>query len=195
MIKITQPDFDRLGFELIHTDDGADDYYYYKFFGDPYYGLRLTSCSFSESDLGQTWYVEFTDMGSMECIEDLELLEEFINVMNKIQNAPTEVTYRNRYNDRIIFEQVDDSIVMTIPPDASDFVRVGYYDNSPEDKPTNFNMIDPSGGPFIATKAFNGGFSATNMGNFHTSWEGLLVKNIEWIGPGKYKLVVDRNEN
>jgi len=31
---------------------------------------------------------------------------------------PTEVTYHNRYNDRIIFEPVDDSIVMTIPDDA-----------------------------------------------------------------------------
>jgi hypothetical protein len=33
------------------------------------------------------------------------------------------------------------------------------------------------------------------MGNFHTSWEGLLVKDIERIGPGKYKLIVDRNED
>jgi hypothetical protein len=84
MIRITQLDFDRLGFELINTDDGTEDYYYYKSFGD-LYGLRLTSCSFSESDLGQAWYVEFTDMGSMECIEDLELLEEFIHIMQKIQ--------------------------------------------------------------------------------------------------------------
>jgi hypothetical protein len=108
---------------------------------------------------------------------------------------PTKVTYRNRYNDFITFESVDDSIVMTIPPDASDFVRVGYYDDSPEDKPTNFNMIDPSGGPFIATKEFNGGFSATNMGKFHKLWEGLFVKNIEQIEPSKYKLIVNKNEN
>lgn len=106
----------------------------------------------------------------------------------------TEVTYRNRYNDRIIFESVDDSIVMTIPEETADYVRVGYYNNS-EDEPTNFSMVDPSGGPFISTRHFNGIFKATNMGNFHTSWEGLFVKNIERIGFCKYKLIVDRNES
>ncbi len=44
-------------------------------------------------------------------------------------------------------------------------------------------MVDPSGGPFIATRKYDGIVSATNMGNFHTSWEGLLVKDIERIGP------------
>ena len=108
---------------------------------------------------------------------------------------PTEVTYHNRYNDCIIFEPVDDSIVMTIPDDAVDYVRVGHYDDSPYDECTNFSMVDPSGGPFIATRKYDGIVSATNMGNFHTSWEGLLVKDIERIGPGKYKLIVDRNED
>jgi len=68
---------------------------------------------------------------------------------------PTKVTYRNRYNDFITFESADESIVMTIPPDASDFVRVGYYIDS-EDEPTNFSMVDPSGGPFIATRKYDG---------------------------------------
>jgi len=107
---------------------------------------------------------------------------------------PTEVTYHNRYNDRIIFESADDSIVMTIPEEAADYVRVGYYIDS-EDEPTNFSMVDPSGGPFIATRKYDGIVSATNMGKFHTSWEGLLVKDIERIGFGKYKLIVDRNED
>ena len=107
---------------------------------------------------------------------------------------PTEVIYHNRYNDRIIFEPVDDSIVMTIPDDAVDYVRVGYYIDS-EDEPTNFSMVDPSGGPFIATRKYDGIVSATNMGRFHTSWEGLFVKDIERIGPGKYKLIVNRNED
>jgi len=107
---------------------------------------------------------------------------------------PTEVTYHNRYNDRIIFESADDSIVMTIPEEAADYVRVGYYIDS-EDEPTNFSMVDPSGGPFIATRKYDGIVSATNMGKFHTSWEGLFVKDIERIGFGKYKLIVDRNED
>jgi len=194
MNRIAESDLVRLGFEIVHMDDSSEDYYYFRCFGQPY-GLRLTSCTFNEWQREHAWFVEFTDMGSMEFIEDLELLEEFIHIMERIQNIDR-VTYRNRYDDLINFEFIDDSIIMTLPAEATDFVRVGYYDNqSLQDSPNTFSMVDPSGGPFIATKEFNGGSSGTDMGEFHKSWSGLIVAGIEWIGMGKYKLIVDRNED
>jgi hypothetical protein len=107
---------------------------------------------------------------------------------------PTEVIYCNRYNDLITFKLADSSIIMILPLNAIDFVRVGFYENqSLRDNPKSFTMVDPAGGPYIATSA--NGFGATDMGEFHKDWSGYIVEGIEWIDPGKYKLIVTKHED
>jgi hypothetical protein len=87
--NITETDLIQLGFERQETwefiNDTDDlDYYFTKEFGEEYGLCLITNCK-SESKDG--WVVEFFDNSGTKPIKNLELLEEFINVMNKIQNA------------------------------------------------------------------------------------------------------------
>jgi len=52
------------------------------------------------------------------------------------------VTYKNRYNDSIEFNEVEDGKVLM---KGSKFLRFGF-----DEYPTEVNMVDPSGGPYIA---------------------------------------------
>lgn len=83
MINITETDLTRLGFERQETWED-DDYYFTKEFGEKYGLCLITNC---ESESKDGWVVEFFDNSGTKPIKSLELLEEFINVMNKIQNA------------------------------------------------------------------------------------------------------------
>lgn len=83
---ITESGLTQLGFERQDTwgDEGDDDYYFTIEFGGINGLCLITNCK-SESKDG--WVVEFFDNSGTKPIKNLELLEEFINVMNKIQNA------------------------------------------------------------------------------------------------------------
>jgi len=89
MINITETDLTRLGFErqetweFIHDTDDLDYYFTIEFGGIN--GLCLITNCRSESTDG--WVVDFFEAPDTKSIGSLELLEEFINVMNKIQNA------------------------------------------------------------------------------------------------------------
>ena len=83
MINITETDLTRLGFERPETWED-DDYYFTKEFGEEHGLCLITNC---KSELKDGWVVEFFDNSGTKPIKSLELLEEFINVMNKIQNA------------------------------------------------------------------------------------------------------------
>lgn len=87
--NITETDLARLGFErqetweFIHDNDDLDYYFVMEFGGTA--GLCLITNCKSESKDG--WVVDFFETSNNKPIKSLELLEEFINVMNKIQNA------------------------------------------------------------------------------------------------------------
>jgi hypothetical protein len=79
------------------------------------------------------------------------------------------VEYINRYQDKIIFEEISGNIKMILPEDSASFLRIGW--NSDSDKKNGvYNTIDPSGGPYIT--------EGTNMGLFHKDWNGKIVKSI-----------------
>jgi hypothetical protein len=98
-------------------------------------------------------------------LEKCKCIEKILNInnMNKIE-------YKNRYGDVIQMEELEDgNILFIIPPDSSDYVRIGW--ESDEDKANlKYSMIDPSGGPYI-----NKGY---NMGMFHEPWNGKIVDHI-----------------
>lgn len=83
MTNITKSDLVRLGFEQEAVYE-EDDYYFTKEFGGSSGLCLITNC---ESELKDRWVVEFFDNSGTKPIRSLELLEEFINIMNKIQNA------------------------------------------------------------------------------------------------------------
>jgi hypothetical protein len=83
MINITESDLVRLGFERQETCED-DDYYFTKEFGEKYGLCLITNC---KSELKDGWVVEFFDNSGTKPIKSLELLEEFIFIMNKIQTA------------------------------------------------------------------------------------------------------------
>lgn len=89
MTYITESDLTRLEFErqvtweFIHDTDDLD-YYFTKEFGEEYGLCLITNC---KSELKDGWVVEFFDNSGTKPIKSLELLEEFINIMNKIQTA------------------------------------------------------------------------------------------------------------
>lgn len=60
-----------------------------------------------------------------------------------------EAVYKNRYKDKIVFQQNGDEITMT--GYNPEWIRVGYLnkDNGETDW-DKVNMVDPSGGPYIA---------------------------------------------
>ncbi len=84
------------------------------------------------------------------------------------------VEFINRYQDVITFKEVSqgNNILMLLPEDAALFVRIGW--KTDEDRKNGvYDMVDPSGGPYIT--------EGTNMGRFHKNWEGKLV---DYITPG-----------
>lgn len=91
MTNITETDLTRLGFErqetweFINDTDDLDYYFTMEFNSEVEYGLCLITNCKSESKDG--WVVEFFDNSGIKAIKSLELLEEFINIMNKIQNV------------------------------------------------------------------------------------------------------------
>lgn len=89
MTNITETDLTRLGFECQYTwdDFGDDDYYFTMEFGGVNGLCLITNCRNDSPDATDGWVVEFFDNSSTKAIKSLELLEEFINIMNKIQNA------------------------------------------------------------------------------------------------------------
>lgn len=50
------------------------------------------------------------------------------------------VEYNNRYRDRLFFTENENEIVMT----GAKYLRYGY-----DEDPSEVNMVDPSGGPYI----------------------------------------------
>jgi hypothetical protein len=79
------------------------------------------------------------------------------------------VEYINRYQDKIIFEEVSGNIKMTFTEDSGLFIRYGWKSDSDKEN-GKYNMIDGSGGPYIT--------EGTNMGLFHKDWDGKIVKSI-----------------
>lgn len=79
------------------------------------------------------------------------------------------IEYINRYQDKIIFEEISGNIKMTFTEDSGLFVRYGWKTDSDKEN-GRYNMIDGSGGPYIT--------EGTNMGRFHKDWEGKIVKSI-----------------
>ena len=79
------------------------------------------------------------------------------------------VEFINRYEDVIIFEEVSGNIKMTFTEDSGLYIRYGWKTDEHK-KNGQYDMIDGSGGPYIA--------EGTNMGRFHKSWEGKIVKSI-----------------
>lgn len=60
-----------------------------------------------------------------------------------------EAIYKNRYKDKIVFEQNGDKITMT--GYNPEWIRVGYANKENGESDWNtINMVDPSGGPYIA---------------------------------------------
>jgi len=84
---ITEIDLTRLGFECQYTWDnfGDDDYYFTMEFGGINGLCLITNCKNDSPDATDGWIVEFFNNSDTKSIKDLELLEEFIYIMNKIQ--------------------------------------------------------------------------------------------------------------
>jgi hypothetical protein len=83
--------------------------------------------------------------------------------MNKVE-------YKNRYGDIVEMEELENGdILFTIPPDASDYVRIGWESDKDKDN-LKYSMIDASGGPYIS--------KGYNMGLFEPSWNGKIVDHI-----------------
>jgi hypothetical protein len=79
------------------------------------------------------------------------------------------VEYINRYQDKIIFEEVSENIKMLLPEDVASFLRIGWKNDKDKENGV-YDMVDPSGGPYIT--------EGTNMGLFHKDWDGKIVKSI-----------------
>jgi hypothetical protein len=94
------------------------------------------------------------------------------------------VEFINRYQDKIIFEEVSGNIKMTFTEDSGLYIRYGWKTDEHK-KNGQYDMIDGSGGPYIA--------EGTNMGRFHKNWEGKLVDYITPRNPSSkntYLLVI-----
>ena len=83
MTYITKFDLIRLGFERQETCED-DDYYFTKEFGGINGLCLITNC---ESESKDGWVVDFFEAPDTKSIRSLELLEEFIIIMDEIQNA------------------------------------------------------------------------------------------------------------
>ena len=84
----------------------------------------------------------------------------------------TKKTYINRYNDKIVFNKIDEN---TIELSGFEFFRTGY--NSDEDNKILF--IDPSGGPYLQV--------GDNIHNY-IECEGILL--LESIKEDKGKIIL-----
>jgi hypothetical protein len=72
------------------------------------------------------------------------------------------VDFVNRYEDTISFVQSGDWTIRMI---GGEYYRYGYTG-----KFNQHNMVDPSGGPYIA--------AGSDMGRFLKQWKGLIVSHI-----------------
>lgn len=73
--------------------------------------------------------------------------------------------YRNRYGDILTFNKVDDTC---IEMKGGTYYRMGFNPKEPD----KYNMVDPSGGPYIA--------QGLDMGCFDSDWEGMKVEYITY---------------
>lgn len=74
------------------------------------------------------------------------------------------VDFVNRYGDTISFVQSGDWTIRMI---GGEYYRYGYTGKEPLNQ---YNMVDPSGGPYIA--------AGSDMGRFLKQWKGLIVSHI-----------------
>jgi hypothetical protein len=74
--------------------------------------------------------------------------------------------YTNRYNDIISFVKEKDWEIRMI---GGEYYRFGWNTKEQSDN-KEYNMADPSGGPYIA--------SGSDMGRFMKEWTGLIVKHL-----------------
>ena len=78
--------------------------------------------------------------------------------------AENKVLYHNRHRDKIIFEHIDDKVIMT----GGKWIRWGYDDEN------NITMVDPSGGPYIEL--------GNNLNGFwpEAKYQNLIIDKIEF---------------
>lgn len=95
------------------------------------------------------------------------------------------VSYYNRYNDEVKMEELENGdILFIVPPDVSDYIRIGWESDEDRDN-LKYCMIDPSGGPYIN--------KGCNMGIFHESWEGKIMDYVKpRINDEGYVLVIKK---
>ena len=80
------------------------------------------------------------------------------------ENGVLKFDFVNRYGDTISFVQSGDWTIRMI---GGEYYRYGYTGKEPLNQ---YNMVDPSGGPYIA--------SGSDMGRFAKEWRGLIVSHI-----------------
>ena len=79
------------------------------------------------------------------------------------------IQFINRYGDGILFMKDTDWEIKMI---GGEYFRYGWKTDDQRDK-QNYTMVDPSGGPYIA--------SGSDMGRFDKAWKGLIVSHINVI--------------
>ena len=95
-------------------------------------------------------------------------------------------TYHNRYGDKIIFEQQDDTVIMS--GYEPDFLRIGYSDDLDGCSSKNtdneiIGMVDPSGGPYLTV--------GSDLSLFWGDKQPRIIKSIRLLG-GQIEFKIDK---